>query len=98
MAFLEGFLGVQPPSQSMCLAIPGKVLETQGNVAKVDFGNGVIRDVDITLVDVDVGKYVLVHTGYAIQVMEEEDARETLDLWREILDAFNQSPQDKPGA
>ena len=82
----------------MCLAIPGKVLEIQGNVAKVDFGNGVIRDVDITLVDVDVNKYVLVHTGYAIQVMEEEDAKETLDLWREILDAFDQGPQDKPGA
>ena len=82
----------------MCLAIPGKILEIQGNVAKVDFGNGVIRDVDITLVDVEVGKYVLVHTGYAIQVMEEEDARETLDLWREILDAFEQSPQDEPGA
>ena len=82
----------------MCLAIPGKVLEIKGNVAKVDFGNGVIRDVDITLVDVDVGKYVLVHTGYAIQVMEEEDAWETLDLWREILNVFEQSPQDKPGA
>jgi hydrogenase expression/formation protein HypC len=73
----------------MCLAIPGRVLEIQGNVAKVDFGNGVIRDVDVTLVDVDVGRYVLVHTGYAIQV---------LDLWREILDAFDQGPQDKPGA
>ena len=95
---LEAFLGCRPPSHSMCLAIPGKVLEIQGNVAKVDFGNGVIRDADITLVDVDVGKYVLVHTGYAIQVMEEEDARETLDLWREILDAFEQSPQDEDGA
>ena len=80
----------------MCLAIPGKVLEIQGNVAKVDFGNGVIRDVDVTLVDVDVGRFVLVQPGYAIQVMEEEDARETLDLWREILDAFDQGPQDKP--
>ncbi len=95
---LEAFLGVRTPSSSMCLAIPGRVLEIQGNVAKVDFGSGVIRDADITLVDVEVGKYVLVHTGYAIQVMEEEDARETLDLWKEILDAYDQDPQDKPGA
>ena len=82
----------------MCLAIPGKVLEIQGKVAKVDFGNGVTRDIDITLVDVDLGNYVLVHTGYAIQVMEEEDAKENLDLWREILDAFDQDPQNKTGA
>lgn len=79
----------------MCLAIPGKVLEIQGNVAKVDFGNGVIRDADITLVDVDIGKYVLVHTGYAIQVMEEDDAMETLDLWREILSASDQITKDE---
>ncbi len=81
----------------MCLAIPGRVLQIQGNVAKVDFGNGVIRDVDVTLVDVDMGRYILVHTGYAIQVIDEEDAKETLDLWREILDAFEQGPKDKPG-
>ena len=82
----------------MCLAVPGKVLEIDGTIARVDFGHGAVREVDVSLVDVTVGKYVLVHTGYAIQVMEEEDARETLDLWREILDAFDQGPQDKPGA
>ena len=81
----------------MCLAIPGKVLEIRGNVAKVDFGHGVIKDVDVTLVDVNVGKYVLVHTGYAIQVMEEDNARETLDLWREILEAFDKSSQNGDG-
>lgn len=94
-SILEAFLGCRPLSHSMCLAIPGKVLEIQGNVAKVDFGNGVIRDADITLVDVDIGKYVLVHTGYAIQVMEEDDAMETLDLWREILSASDQITKDE---
>jgi len=69
----------------MCLAIPGKVLEIEGKLAKVDFGSGTTRDVDVTLVDVGVGQYVLVHTGFAIQVMEPEDAEETLRLWREIL-------------
>jgi len=70
----------------MCLAIPGKVLEIDGRTARVDFGYSAIREVDITLVDVMVGQYVLVHTGYAIQVLDEEDALETLRLWREILE------------
>ena len=69
----------------MCLAIPAEVVEIKGNMAKVDFGQGVIRDVNVTLVDVQVGKYVLVHAGYAIQVIEPEEAKETLRLWDEIL-------------
>ena len=71
----------------MCLAIPGKVLEIEGNTAKVDFGYGTTREVDVTLVDVKEGQYVLVHVGYAIQVLDKEEAEETLRLWREILDS-----------
>ena len=70
----------------MCLAVPGKVLEIEGTSAKVDFGHGAIREVDISLVDVAVGQYVLVHTGYAIQVMDEEEARASLDFWKDILE------------
>jgi hydrogenase expression/formation protein HypC len=69
----------------MCLAVPGKVLEIEGTLAKVDFGHGTIRETDISLVDVDVGQYVLVHTGYAIQIMDEEEARTSLSLWKDIL-------------
>ncbi|NQT07445.1 HypC/HybG/HupF family hydrogenase formation chaperone [Candidatus Bathyarchaeota archaeon] len=74
----------------MCLAVPGKVLEIEGTSAKVDFGHGTVREVDISLVDVTVGQYVLVHTGYAIQVMDEEEARASLDLWKEILDKLEE--------
>ena len=70
----------------MCLAVPGIVLEIEGTSAKVDFGHGAIREVDISLVDVAVGQYVLVHTGYAIQVMDEEEARASLDFWKDILE------------
>jgi len=73
----------------MCLAVPGKVLKIDGTLAKVDFGYGTIREIDISLVDVDVGQYVLVHTGYAIQIMDEEDAKATLDLWKEILEKLD---------
>lgn len=69
----------------MCLAIPAKVLEIQGDVAKVDFGQGIVRDVNVMLVEVRVGKYVLVHAGYAIQVLDQEAAEETLRLWEELL-------------
>ncbi|UCD26653.1 MAG: HypC/HybG/HupF family hydrogenase formation chaperone [Candidatus Bathyarchaeota archaeon] len=69
----------------MCLAIPAKVLEIQGDVAKVDFGQGVVRDVNVMLVEARVGKYVLVHAGYAIQVLDQEAAEETLRLWEELL-------------
>jgi len=70
----------------MCLAVPGNVLEIDGTVAKVDFGHGTVREVDVSLVDVAVGQYILVHTGYAIQVMDEEEAKASLDLWRDILE------------
>lgn len=71
----------------MCLAIPAKVLSLEDTKANVDFGQGVLREVNVSLVDVKVGQYVLVHAGYAIQVLEEKEALETLSLWNEILQA-----------
>jgi len=71
----------------MCLAIPAKVVNISGDGARVDFGEGVLREVNVMLVDAKVGDYVLVHAGYAIQVLSEEEALETLRLWNEILDA-----------
>ncbi len=71
---------------AMCLAIPAKVVKIQNGKAEVDFGEGVLREVDISLVEVKVGEYVLVHAGYAIQVLSREEAEETLRLWRELLE------------
>jgi hydrogenase expression/formation protein HypC len=69
----------------MCLAIPAKIMSIDGTIAHVDFGQGVLRDVNVTLVEAKVGEYVLVHAGYAIQVLEEKEALETLSLWNDIL-------------
>jgi len=69
----------------MCLAIPARVTEIHGDVAKVDFGEGVLRDVNVALVEAKVDEYVLVHAGYAIQVIDRKEAEETLKLWNEIL-------------
>lgn len=71
----------------MCLAIPARVIRVDRDKAQVDFGEGVLREVNVTLVDAKVGDYVLVHAGYAIQTLEEKDALETLALWKEILAA-----------
>ena len=69
----------------MCLAIPARVIRIIGATAQVDFGQGVLRDVNVTLVAAKVGDYVLVHAGYAIQLVEEKEALETIALWNEIL-------------
>ena len=69
----------------MCLAIPAKVMEISKGKAKVDFG-GLSREIDISLVDTKVGDYVLVHAGFAIEIMDEQEAKETLELWREMLE------------
>jgi len=61
-------------------------MSVEGTKANVDFGQGVVRDVNITLVEAKVGDYVLVHAGYAIQVIEEKEALETISLWNEILE------------
>ncbi|MDD1767431.1 MAG: HypC/HybG/HupF family hydrogenase formation chaperone [Methanomassiliicoccales archaeon] len=68
----------------MCLAIPGKVLSIGGKTAEVDFG-GITREVNISLVDTRPGEWVVVHAGFAIQVMDEQEATETLKLWEELL-------------
>ena len=62
-------------------------MSVDGDKAQVDFGEGVLREVNVTLVDAKVGDYVLVHAGYAIQTVDEKEALETLALWNEILAA-----------
>jgi hydrogenase expression/formation protein HypC len=70
----------------VCLAIPAKVLEVNGNIAKVDFGQGVAREVNVMLVDAEVGEYVLVHAGYAIEKLDQKAAQESLETWRQVLE------------
>ena len=70
----------------MCLATVAKVLEISedGKTAWVDFG-GIRREVRLDLLpDVKIGEYVLVHTGFAIEKVDEERAREILSAWEEL--------------
>lgn len=72
-------------SPLMCLAIPGKITDIKETKATVDYG-GVQREVDISLVEAKIGDYVIVHAGFAIQLLEKQDAEETLALFKELLE------------
>ena len=68
----------------MCLAVPGLVESIDGDFADVDFG-GVRKKVCVTLLpELQIGEYVIVHTGYAIERMKPEEAKKTLALWDEM--------------
>ncbi|MCK4380487.1 MAG: HypC/HybG/HupF family hydrogenase formation chaperone [Candidatus Lokiarchaeota archaeon] len=73
----------------MCLAIPGKILEIDGNSALVDF-DGIKQKVIIALIqNPEIGKYVIVHAGYAIEMMNEKDALESIEQWNELAEEQN---------
>ena len=72
----------------MCLAIPGKVIEINSSskptMGKVSFG-GIHKDICLDWVpEVKVGQYVIVHVGFALSTMDEEEALETIRLIEEI--------------
>ncbi|HAX53541.1 HypC/HybG/HupF family hydrogenase formation chaperone [Muricomes intestini] len=67
----------------MCVAVPGKVMEINGDTAKVDVMDN-ICDVNVKLVNVKPGDYVLMHAGCAIDVLAQDTAREILDVFAEL--------------
>ncbi len=68
----------------MCLAVPVKVLAINGVEASVELG-GVVRSASLMLVpDTKVGDYILLHAGFAIQKLDEEEAGETIRLLNEL--------------
>ncbi len=74
----------------MCLAIPGRILEVQENAnellrtARVDF-SGVVKNVSLACTpQARIGEYVLVHAGMALETIDEEEARRTLELFEEL--------------
>ncbi len=68
----------------MCLAIPAKIIEKKDLLATVDV-NTVTRDVSLMLLpEANVGDWVLIHAGFAIQTIDEEEAHKTWELLKEI--------------
>ena len=87
----------------MCLAIPGQVVEIvdePNRLAKVDVA-GVLRNVNVGLLDgdgdgagVEPGDWVLIHVGFAMSKVDEEEAQATLTLLQQMGDAYEQELED----
>jgi len=84
----------------MCLSIPGKLIEITSQldevfrVGKVSF-DGIIKEVSLTLVpEANVGDYVMVHVGAAISTIDEEEAKKTFDLLKQ-LDELHELEDDE---
>ncbi len=74
----------------MCIAVPAEVLEIKsGNIGVVDYGD-LKQEVRLDLVDVEIGEFVLVHVGFAIQKLNREDALQTRELFKEIYAAMEE--------
>ena len=71
----------------MCLAIPARVIEIEEGLCQVELG-GVVREASFMLLpDAQVGDYVLLHAGYALQKVDEAEAEETIRLLAELAEA-----------
>ncbi len=74
----------------MCLGVPGKIVEIYDSLGlrmcKIDFG-GAVREACLeTLPEAKVGDYTIIHAGFALNILSEEEANETLRMLREISD------------
>jgi hydrogenase expression/formation protein HypC len=72
----------------MCLAIPGKLTDIYQKdnlrMAKIDFG-GIVKEICLAYIpEAKIGDYALIHVGFAISLMDEEEAQETLKLLQEV--------------
>ncbi|MBT3189912.1 MAG: HypC/HybG/HupF family hydrogenase formation chaperone [Anaerolineae bacterium] len=74
----------------MCLGVPGRIIEIDDSgdlrMAKVDFG-GIVREACLEYVpEAKLGDYTVIHVGFAISLLSEEEAQESLAMLREIVD------------
>ena len=78
----------------MCLGVPGKIIEIDDSkelrMAKVDFG-GIVREACLAyLPEAEIGDYTIIHVGFAISLLSEEEAQLSLEALREIVDLENE--------
>ncbi len=84
----------------MCLAVPGKVISITGDdpvfrTGRVDFG-GVIKDVNLCYVpEVKIGDYVVIHVGFALNIIDEDEAQKVFQYLREMDEADARSEESQ---
>jgi hydrogenase expression/formation protein HypC len=85
----------------MCLGVPGKIIEimtdTPLRMGKIDFG-GVIREACLEAIpDAVVGEYTIIHAGFALNVLSEEEAQDTLDALTELSMLVSEMDEEEAG-
>jgi hydrogenase expression/formation protein HypC len=80
--------------KNMCVAVPGRVIEINGHLAKIDIMNN-IYEANISLVSPKIGDYVLVHAGCAIEVLKKDLAEEMLELFSSIVEDCTETTLQK---
>ena len=82
----------------MCIAVPAEVIEKkEGNIGVVDYGD-LRQEVRLDLVDVEVGEFVLVHVGFAIQKLSREEGLETREIFRQLYAALEEEAPKTPSS
>ncbi len=75
----------------MCLAIPGKLLEVFDEnglkMGNIDFAGSVSKACLEYVPEIKIGEYTIVHAGFALSVLNEEEAKRSFDAWDEVIDA-----------
>lgn len=75
----------------MCLAIPGKLLkvfdENGLKMGNIDFGGSVSKVCLEYVPEIEIGQYTVVHAGFALSILNEEEAQKSFDTWDEVIDA-----------
>lgn len=74
----------------MCLSVPAEIISIDGSIAKASVG-GAVREISLQLVeDINIGDFVLLHTGFAIEKISKEEAEETIQLLRELGETYDE--------
>lgn len=81
----------------MCIAAPAQVVELdkESKLANVEFGGVIQRAKTDLMPDIELGDYVLVHAGYAIEKLTEEAAKESLEAWDELLEVLDEEDKER---
>lgn len=76
----------------MCLAIPGKIIEiyeeNELKMGKIDFSGSVNTACLAYVPEAEIGQYVVVHAGFAIQILDELQAKEVFEAWDEVMNTL----------
>lgn len=83
----------------MCLAVPGKIIETYTEnellMGRIDFG-GVVKTACLEYVpEIKIGQYAIVHAGFAITVVDEDEVKEYFDLWQQVIESEQKQKKDQ---